>query len=172
VLRDLPARTGGQPRRVSPLWGQLAGVAAALAGVVLIGTAVLSGGGSGASATTTAAFAAELMADEAPAATTAAAESTAEATGGVFQAADANGEDLATQAQRLVDQVGTGEDLSTARSAARLADACPALAELEELASADATVDGRAVVIVVIDTDSGPEARAFFTDDCSEIPLP
>ena len=181
---DLAAARARKP--LSPVWGRLTAVAAVLAGVVVIGTVFANGGDENATATTTIAI--ELAAGEssedrmaAAAATTAAAETTfAAGAGQNLEDAGIAGSDedsldsLAGKARLLLEQEINGAAPTATTSAANLdyQAACPALAELTVVTTAEASLDERPVIILVIEEDDVLSVRAYYTDDCSEITLP
>ena len=192
VMSQLPApvvdlAAARNRKLLSPVWGRLSAVAAVLAGVVVIGTIFATGGGGDGAATTTIGF--ELAAGEssedrmaAAAATTAASESTfAGATGqnledsaGIAGSDENSLDSLAGKARLLLEQE-INEAAPTATTAAGNLDyeaACPALTELTVVKTAEASLDERPVIILVIEEDDVLSARAYFTDDCSEIDLP
>lgn len=179
---DLAAARARKP--LSPVWGRLTGVAALLAGVVVVGTVFATGGGDSA-ATTTTGF--QFAAGESSADRIAGTETTA-ATGSTFGgAAGQNTEDAATLSgdEDSLDSLGTmartlleeqrNEAAPTATtSTADLSyqESCPELAELTVLTTAEATLNDRPVTILIVEGETEPTARAFYTDDCSEIDLP
>ncbi|CAN5852271.1 hypothetical protein BH18ACT6_BH18ACT6_14690 [soil metagenome] len=176
--------TAQAQKPLSPIWGRMTAVAALLAGVVLVGTVITSGGG-GSTAATTGAFETQLAerSPDALTATTAANAATTAAAGEATGAAttfasdtagDADSIDaVAAEAERMMSQLNNEDSSQTTAAATTLAysDACPELAELEILASADASLDDRPVVILIVESDSGRVAQAFYTDDCTEIDL-
>jgi hypothetical protein len=158
---------------LSPVWGRLTAVAAAIAGITLVGAVVTSGGGAGSATTSSDDFALiGQSSDMRAAATTAAA--TAEASGGaadsVMLAPDESFADLKGQAQELLDQARSGNVSTTAAPAAE-AESCELPPDLEIVTQAQTTLNERPVVIVIVETEAGLVARAFYTDDCSEITL-
>lgn len=180
---DLAAARARKP--LSPVWGRLTGVAALLAGVVVVGTVFATGGGDSA-ATTTTGF--QLAAGESSADRIAGAETTAAATGSTFGgAAGQNTEDaailsgdedsldsLGTMARTLLEQQRNEAAPTATTSAADPSsqESCPELAELTVLTTAEATLNDRPVTILIVEGETEPAARAFYTDDCSEIDLP
>jgi hypothetical protein len=187
VLSQLPAAKvvdiASAPSRkpVSPLWGRLSAVAAALAGVALVGALITTNmGGDGAAATTSVAtdFLAQESADrvgDASEPTIAASATTAAAStaGGAFEAADQSSlSALSVEAQQLLEDVESGNTPTTAARLPGDLEDCAVLANLEVVASADAELADRPVLIVIVEVEGELTARAFFADECAEIDLP
>jgi len=158
-----------QPKPLSPVWGRMMAAAAALAVVIGVGATIASQNGSGNAATT---FAADTAAapefaaggsgnGERSTVTTAAAAATLyqlEAAGDLDQ--------LKAEAEALAaDDTSSGEGNAVAECAE----------ETEGLtirAIGESTYQGRAVLLMLAEDDDEVSPRAFFTDDCTEIPLP
>ncbi|MGI8518567.1 MAG: anti-sigma factor family protein [Acidimicrobiia bacterium] len=178
--------TARAQKPLSPIWGRMTAVAALLAGVVLVGTVITSGGGDSTAATTGAfeTLAAEGSRD-ALTATTAALDATTAAAGEATGAATTFASDtarsdvdsvdaVAAEAERLMSQVDEDSSQTTSDATATTlayAETCPELSALTVLASAEANLDDRPVVILIVENDTGRVAQAFYTDDCTEIDL-
>lgn len=195
VMSQLPAQviapvvdigTVRVPKPLSPMWGRMTAVAAVLAGVVVVGTLITSGGGGSNAATTTGAFETRsaagtseaLIATTAAGATTTAGATTA-AAGDTTVAGDTAGEGesldaVAAEAARLLSEVDEDSAQTTSAATATtlaFAETCPDLSQLTVLASAEVSLDDRPVVILIVERENGLDARAFYTDDCTEIDL-
>ncbi|CAN5273257.1 hypothetical protein BH18ACT5_BH18ACT5_01100 [soil metagenome] len=174
-VTDLSTRTARKP--LSPVWGRLTAVAAVLAGVVLVGSVLVRSGGGDATFTTLAAElnAGESSAERASATTIAATETTTDATvqedAGVMLALDNSLDSLGIRAQELLAQVKSGNTPTTAAPAADAA-SCREVDDATVLARTEASLEQRQALIVIVQGETEPEARAFYTDDCSEIDLP
>lgn len=172
VMSRLPgiviAATPARPP-VAPLWGRLSTVAAVLAGVVLVGALLTTQGGDLAATTTAQTqLALESEDNRVAAATTAAGDVGAGATAEAMF--DSSLDSLRLRADELLADLASGE--SPATTSAALPEECAEIDGSAVLATAEATLNQRQVLIVVFEGETDPEARAFYLDDCSEIALP
>jgi hypothetical protein len=159
-----------QPKPLSPVWGRLMAAAAALAVVIGVGATIASQNSSENAATT---FAADTAAapefaaggsdnGERSTVTTAAGAATLyqlEAAGDLDQ--------LKAEAEALADD--TSSEDGTAVAVASCAEETEGLAIR---ARGESTYQGRTVLLILAEDDGEISPRAFFADDCTEIPLP
>ncbi|HJU52203.1 MAG TPA: hypothetical protein VJ815_07710 [Acidimicrobiia bacterium] len=162
----IPIKRKTEPQPLSPIWGRMMAAAAALAVVVGVGATIASQQGSGASATTIAADAAaapEFAAGGATNTERAPATTAASATLAQLEAAgDLN--QLKAEAEALSDEGAPTEDASVSCAE-----------ETEELVieeRGESTYQGRPVLLLLVKDDGELSPRAYFEDDCTEIPLP
>ncbi|MGH8923890.1 MAG: hypothetical protein ACRDWA_04495 [Acidimicrobiia bacterium] len=175
AARPGPARSfearRAQPKTLNPIWGRVMAAAAAMAVVVGVGATIASQQGGDLAATTT--VAADTAAapefatggaengERAPATTAASAEAT------LYQLEAAGDLDrLKAEAEALSDET-TAQD-----SAALDAQCAEETEDLTVSARGESTYQERAVLLLLAEEDGDLLPRAFFTDNCSEIPLP
>lgn len=166
VTRLESIRHGPANKPLSPVWGRMLAAAAALAVVVGVGALLPNRGNQ--TTTTLAAtdaaapeFAAGGANDEQAAETTAAAATIY----GLTASDELSG--LKAEAQALEEA-----DANQARMA-DLDDQCPSETEgLTIRAIGESTYQERRVILILAESDGEVSPRAFYADDCSEIPLP
>ena len=161
-VTNLSTRAARKP--LSPVWGRLTAVAAVLASVVLVGSVLVRSGGGDAALTT---IAAELNAGESSAqrasATTFAATgtdagATAQEDAGAMLALDDSLDSLGIRARELLDQVKSGNTPTTAAPAAD-APSCSEFDDVTVLATTEASLESRPVLIAIVQGETEPEAR-------------
>lgn len=163
----VPIRRKRESKPLSPIWGRMMATAAALAVVVGVGATIASQQGSGAAATTSvaadAAAAPEFAAGGATNSERAVATTAASATLAQLESAT-DLDRLKAEAEGLADDGAPEEDASVSCSE-----------ETEDLLvqeRGESFYQGRQVLLLLVAEDDELSPRAFFLDDCTEIPLP
>jgi hypothetical protein len=91
---------------------------------------------------------------------------------GLAAAMDDSLEALGIRAAELLDQARSNTATTIAGEPAEDVASCAFLDETNPVARTNATLEGRPVAVVIVEGEDDFEARAFYTDDCTEIDLP